>query len=118
MTGEYARQHIFFEQYAKRIHIEARAASSLAKTHILPAALRYQAELAGNIASKGATAIFVGSMEVGTSLPIKVESEDSLRFRGNRFQGRDGEDNPVLVVWGGERIQAGRRLARGTTTLT
>jgi glutamine synthetase len=51
----HARHEIFFEQYIKAINVEQKLTTKLAKTLILPAALRYQTELANNaIATKGA----------------------------------------------------------------
>ena len=42
----HARYNIFSEKYVKEITIEANMMVSMAKTMILPAALRYQAEVA------------------------------------------------------------------------
>ncbi|HEY2407684.1 MAG TPA: glutamine synthetase III [Polyangiaceae bacterium] len=51
----HARHEIFFEQYIKAINVEQKLTTKIAKTLILPAALRYQTELANNaIATKGA----------------------------------------------------------------
>jgi glutamine synthetase len=44
-----ARYNIFSEKYVKEITIEANMMVSMAKTMILPAALRYQAEVAGAV---------------------------------------------------------------------
>jgi glutamine synthetase len=50
-----SRFEIYFEQYVKQVLIEARCVKSMAKTMIMPAALRYQKELAeGQIALKAA----------------------------------------------------------------
>ncbi|MEQ9616849.1 MAG: glutamine synthetase III [Phycisphaerales bacterium] len=46
-----ARRLIHLEQYAKRIHIEARTSLSIARTLVMPAVLRYQTEMAENIAA-------------------------------------------------------------------
>ena len=46
-----ARRLIYLEQYSKRVHIEARSALGLARTHIMPAVLRYQTEMAESIAA-------------------------------------------------------------------
>ncbi|MDX2018093.1 MAG: glutamine synthetase III [Planctomycetota bacterium] len=46
-----SRQHIFFEKYIKQVQIEAETAANIARTMILPAALRHQAELAEVVAA-------------------------------------------------------------------
>jgi len=46
-----SRHMIHLEQYSKRVHIEARTALGLARTHIIPAVLRYQTEMAEAIAA-------------------------------------------------------------------
>jgi glutamine synthetase len=51
-----ARQHIGYEQYVKTINIEALQTAAIAKQQILPAALRYQKEIADAVvASKSAS---------------------------------------------------------------
>jgi glutamine synthetase len=47
----HSRYEIFLEGYKKTINIEAQLTASIAKTQILPAAIRYQAEIAGSLAS-------------------------------------------------------------------
>ncbi|MDD2714950.1 MAG: glutamine synthetase III [Candidatus Wallbacteria bacterium] len=44
-----ARYHVEIEKYCKTVHIEGQTAMDIAKTKILPAALRYQGQLAGCI---------------------------------------------------------------------
>jgi glutamine synthetase len=46
-----ARHEIELEKYIKKVQIEARVMGDLAINHILPAAVAYQTELAGNIES-------------------------------------------------------------------
>lgn len=46
-----SRYEIYLEQYCKTVNVEANLTAKMAKTLILPAALRYQSELANNIAS-------------------------------------------------------------------
>ncbi|MDX2116014.1 MAG: glutamine synthetase III [Planctomycetota bacterium] len=46
-----SRFHIYVEQYIKIVSIEARTMLSMARTQILPAALRHQAELAQTVAA-------------------------------------------------------------------
>lgn len=43
-----SRQEVYFEQYIKTTHTEAKLALSIARTNIYPAAMRYQTELAKN----------------------------------------------------------------------
>ncbi len=43
-----SRQEVYFEQYIKTTHTEAKLALSMARTNIYPAAIRYQTELAKN----------------------------------------------------------------------
>ena len=47
----HSRFHILAEAYVKTIQIEAKTALGMAKTQILPAALAYQAQLAGTVAA-------------------------------------------------------------------
>ena len=54
-----SRYEVYLEQYHLAVQVEARAALEIARTQILPAALRYQGELAGvavNLRSAGLTA--------------------------------------------------------------
>jgi glutamine synthetase len=46
-----SRYHIYLEQYSKLVNIEAETALTIAKTMILPSALKYQGFLAGSIQS-------------------------------------------------------------------
>ena len=55
----HSRYEVYLEQYVLTVNVEAKATLKVAKTAILPAALRYQSELAANVAtmkSIGATA--------------------------------------------------------------
>jgi glutamine synthetase len=52
-----SRYEIFLEQYIKTVHVEAKLASKIAKTVILPVALRYQKELADGIAASKAAGL-------------------------------------------------------------
>ncbi|NDV20679.1 glutamine synthetase type III [Pseudodesulfovibrio sp. JC047] len=53
----YSRHEIFFEQYNHHVHTESALVVKIAKTIILPAAIRYQGELAGTAASLKAAGI-------------------------------------------------------------
>jgi glutamine synthetase len=46
-----ARRDIAFEQYCKAVNVEANLVTEIATTKVLPAALRYQTELASNVAA-------------------------------------------------------------------
>jgi glutamine synthetase len=54
-----SRFNILCEGYVKTINVEARLTSLMAKTMILPAALRYQTEVAGSVAAAKAAGIEV-----------------------------------------------------------
>ncbi|MFO0828505.1 MAG: glutamine synthetase III [Phycisphaerales bacterium] len=62
-----ARYEILVEQYVKVMRIEARTLATIVRTQILPAAVRYQAELADAVS---------GSQAVGVECP---DSENALR---------------------------------------
>ncbi|MDX6227829.1 MAG: glutamine synthetase, partial [Frankiales bacterium] len=53
----HSRYEIALEQYALSIGVEARLTLEMGQTTILPAALRYQTELAGNVATLAAAGI-------------------------------------------------------------
>ncbi|EDM26687.1 glutamine synthetase, type III [Lentisphaera araneosa HTCC2155] len=52
-----SRQNIYQEQYAAKVNVEANLTERMAETQILPAAVRYQTELAENIASLSAAGV-------------------------------------------------------------
>ncbi len=56
-----ARFHIFSEKYVKEVNIEANMMVMMAKTMILPAALRYQGEVAASVAATKAAGVDVSS---------------------------------------------------------
>ncbi len=63
----HSRYEIYLEQYVKTVNVEAKLVQKLGKTHILPAALRYQRELSdGIIAAKAA------GLSTSTSLATEV----------------------------------------------
>jgi glutamine synthetase len=53
----HSRQEILIEKYVKDVRIEAQTASLMARTMILPAALAYQADVAGAITAAGAAGV-------------------------------------------------------------
>ncbi|HVS71190.1 MAG TPA: glutamine synthetase III [Phycisphaerae bacterium] len=58
----HSRYEIFLEGYKKTINIEAQLTASIAKTMILPAAIRYQGEIAHSLAAAKAAGINVGNL--------------------------------------------------------
>ena len=71
----HSRYEIYMERYCKDIHSEASCALSMAKTMILPAAYRYQGELAGTAASLKAVSMnaHLGTLESVTELVAELE---------------------------------------------
>ncbi len=59
-----SREHIFLEKYAKQVTIEAETAMLMARTHILPAAIRQQTELAEAVAATEAADVDSGDLRV------------------------------------------------------
>jgi glutamine synthetase len=58
----HSRYEIYLENYKKTVNIEAQLTASMAKTMILPAAIRYQGEIAHSLAAAKAAGINVGSL--------------------------------------------------------
>jgi glutamine synthetase len=58
----HSRYEIYLENYKKTINIEAQLTASMAKTMILPAAIRYQGEVAHSLAAAKAAGINVGAL--------------------------------------------------------
>ena len=52
-----SRYEIYLEQYCKTVNVEANLTAKIAKTTILPAAVRYQSELAENVATLKAAGV-------------------------------------------------------------
>ncbi|MBX3365623.1 MAG: glutamine synthetase III [Phycisphaeraceae bacterium] len=57
-----SRQHVFFEKYVKQVMVEAETAANIAQTMILPAAVRYQTQLAQAISATQAADVDAGSL--------------------------------------------------------
>jgi glutamine synthetase len=57
----HARYEIFLEQYVKTINVEKNLVLQIAKTQILPAALRFQTELANNVVALKAAGVSADS---------------------------------------------------------
>ncbi len=75
-------------------------------------------EFVGNLASKGCSAVFAGSMMEGAVGEVRVNAAEDVEFRANRFVGRGRENNNVLLVWDGEPRHRGDALPEGVTILT
>jgi glutamine synthetase len=73
-----SRFNILAETYVKTLNIEANTAVMIAKTMILPAALRYQAEVGGSIAAAKAA---------GAAQPAGLETFGTLVSAINELQG-------------------------------
>ncbi len=58
----HSRYEIYLENYKKTVNIEAQLTATIAKTMIIPAAIRYQGEVAGSIAAAKSAGINVGSL--------------------------------------------------------
>jgi glutamine synthetase len=71
-----SRYEIYLEQYVKAVNVEARLTAKMAKTQILPAALRYQAELASGVAALKAAGVSStsGSLSEVSGLVTALES--------------------------------------------
>ncbi len=65
----HSRYEIYLEQYIKSVLVEAKLVTKMAKTHILPAAVRYQTELA-----QGAAAAKAAGISTGTKLLEQVSA--------------------------------------------
>jgi glutamine synthetase len=70
-----SRYEIYLEQYIKTVLVEEKLVSKIARTQILPAALRYQKELADNVASVKAAGLTpsTGTAERVSSLIVELE---------------------------------------------
>jgi glutamine synthetase len=58
----HSRYEIYLENYKKTINIEAQLTASIAKTQILPAAIRYQNEVATSISAAKSAGVNVGNL--------------------------------------------------------
>jgi glutamine synthetase len=79
----HSRYDIYVERYCKDVNMEALTALSIAKTMILPAAVRCQTELAGNVAAmKGA-----GKNPKTTALDTVTDLCDQLEDKISKLEG-------------------------------
>jgi glutamine synthetase len=72
-----SREHIYLEKYAKQIQIEAETAVLMARTQVLPAAMRHQTEIAETVAATSAAD--VDASETKDYLEEYVELVNRLR---------------------------------------
>ena len=93
-----SRYEIYMERYCKDINSEALCALSMAKTMVLPAAYRYQGELASVAASLKAIGknVHVGTLETLTGLVAKLEDkiaklESALNHKGAHDLAAEGK---------------------------
>jgi glutamine synthetase len=93
-----SRYEIYMERYCKDINSEALCALSMAKTMILPAAYRYQGELAGVASSLKAVGKnpHLGTLETLSGLVTKLEDkiaklEASLNHKGSHDLAAEGK---------------------------
>ncbi len=89
-----SREHILVEKYIKQVLIEAETAALMARTQMLPATLRQQAELAEVVAASEAADVDVGdlrgSLEEFVDLANRFRrSIDSLEKAYQSFTGHD-----------------------------
>ncbi|QXC62360.1 glutamine synthetase III [Aquihabitans sp. G128] len=88
----HSRYEIAMEQYALSIGVEARSTLEMASTMVLPAALRYQTELATNLASLKALDVEVDTSDLdGVSASIQALRGGIAALKG--ALGHDGADS-------------------------
>ena len=81
----HSRYEIFVEGYRKTINIESQLTLQMAKRMILPAALRYQAEIAQSIANLKATGATVPKVQTA-HLNELVEAIDQLQTSTDQLE--------------------------------
>jgi glutamine synthetase len=99
----HSRYDIALEQYILSIGVEARLTLEMANTVILPAALRYQTELATNLASLKS----VGAEEDGTTLSEVSASIRALRAGISALRAELGHNGASTVLKEAEQAQTG-----------
>lgn len=85
-----SRAHIYLEKYVKQLLIEAETAALMVRTLILPAAIRFQTELAEAVAATAAADVDPG--ETREQLEEYVELVDSLRKALARLEKESGHE--------------------------
>jgi glutamine synthetase len=85
----HSRYEVYLEQYNKSVNVEANISLKLAKTSILPAALRYQAELVGTTSAAKSFGLPSGELKVlGKLAGLIVELEKSIEGLETAIGGR------------------------------
>ena len=114
----HSRYEIALEQYALSIAVEARLTLEIGTTTILPAALRYQTELAGNVATLAAAGLEPDRdtlLTLTASVTSLKESLMTLRSElahDARVAGGRGGSRPQRPAAGHARRAPGCRRAR------
>lgn len=78
-----SREHVFIEKYIKQVLIEAETAALIARTQILPAALRHQTELAEVVVATEAAGIDAGANRI--ELEAHMDRVAKLRAALNKL---------------------------------
>ena len=86
----HSRYEIALEQYALSIGVEARSTLEMATTVILPAALRYQTELATNVASLKAVGV---EADTSTLDEVSAAISGAARRRSPTLRAELGHDD-------------------------
>ncbi|HJP89430.1 MAG TPA: glutamine synthetase III [Candidatus Limnocylindrales bacterium] len=90
-----SRVEIFWERYVKVGNIEANTALDIARTMILPAAVRYLGELGGASASRGATTV---AKRVAGLVDGLVDAIDALESAQHKAHGAGGVHKEARAV--------------------
>jgi len=90
-----ARRDIAFEQYVKSVNVEANIVTEMVATKYVPAAIRYQTELAENVAALKAAGVKadVGLLNKITALitSLSEESDKLAEIRAHHVSGLEAE---------------------------
>lgn len=94
-----ARQDIYLEQYVKTVRTESSLVSRMGRTMIIPAASRYQRELADSLTSASAAGVNVDSSSLRTVAERLNNLEAALRaLEDCRAETSLNENTPILDV--------------------
>ncbi len=97
----HSRQDILLENYAKTINIEAQTALMMARTMVLPAAMKYQAQLASAVN---------GARQAGIENPQQDEMLSDLVTSISQVRQAAGELDAVLQKQGGQTVEHARYM--------
>jgi len=81
----HSRQEILLQRYIKDVHIEAQTLALMARTMVLPAALRYQTEVAQAITTAKAAALDAENTEQTSLLHELIATTSALRAATRRL---------------------------------